>query len=209
MQPSRKTNKRKQLKGKLFAYEKKLDEAIAIFQSLVKEEPEAALENFEIALKINPNLMDVFTNIISLHASRKDYKTALDKCDAYLQMVEDNPVVTSIILNLKGNLLLATKVIKSAENTFKLAIEKNSQFIAPYLALAKVYNSGKEGEKELQIYKDLIKNRPDQAGPHSFIGTLYEKKGEQSLAEEHYKKALELQNDFDGADEAKKILEQM
>ncbi len=203
------------LLGNIHGAQKEYDDAQTLFKDLIlleptnpaayfrlgsinmlKKEPKAALENFETALKINPNLMDVFTNIISLYASQKEYKTALATCDARLEIVNDNPIVASIILNLKGNLLLATKELESAEKTFKLAIEKNPQFIQPYLALAKIYRSDKKDEKELQIYKDLISNRPDQAGPQSFIGTLYEKKKEYALAEDHYKKALEINPEY-------------
>jgi tetratricopeptide (TPR) repeat protein len=213
------------LKGNIHGAQKEYDKAQTLFEDLIaldkenpsayfrlgninmlKKEPRAALENFEKALDINHNLMDVFTNIISFHASRKEYRTALDKCDAHLKIINDNPdgenpndnnpIVSSIILNLKGNLLLATQELEPAKNTFKLSIEKNPQFIQPYLTLAKIYRSEKKGDKELQIYKDLIENRPDQAGPHSFIATLYEKTGELELAEDHYKKALAISPEY-------------
>ena len=203
------------LLGNIHGAQKEYDKAQALFTDLIqldkknpsayfrlgsikmlKKEPEAALENFEKALAINPNLMDVFTNIISFHASRKEFKTALEKCDTHLKIVGDNPIVSSIILNLTGNLLLATQELEPAKKIFILSIEKNPQFIQPYLTLAKIYRAEKKNEQELQIYKDLIKNRPDQAGPHSFIATLYEKNGEQQLAEDHYNKALAINPEY-------------
>lgn len=162
----------------------------------LKKEPEAALESFEKALEISPILMDVFSSIISLLASQNQYQEALDRCDAHLEKVGENPIVASIILNLKSNLLLATQQVGPAKDTFKNAIEKNPQFIQPYLSLARIFRSENNEAEEVQIYKELIEKRPDQPGPHSFLGTIYEKNKEPGPAEEHYKKALTISPDY-------------
>ena len=78
----------------------------------------------------------------------------------------------------------------------KKSIEKNPSFITPYLTLAKIYISRNQIDNAIELYSRLIKNRPDQPGPHSLVGSLYEQQQKYDLAEKHYKKALEINPDY-------------
>jgi len=42
----------------------------------------------------------------------------------------------------------------------------------------------------------LIENRSDLPAPHDILGTIYEKQGKYDLAENHYKKALEINPEY-------------
>ncbi len=156
----------------------------------------SALKNFDKALALNPNLMDVFTNLIAVYASEKKYTTALSKCDDQLEKIDNSPVISSIILNLKANLLLATQKIDEGKRVLKESIEKNPAYITPYLTLAKILLSENKTDETIDLYKTLIEKRPDQPSPHSLIGTLYEKQQKFDLAEDHYKKALAINPDY-------------
>jgi Flp pilus assembly protein TadD len=58
--------------------------------------------------------------------------------------------------------------------------------------MAKIYNSEKQTDKEIETYQALIENRDDQPSPHSLLGIIYEKQKKYDLAETHYQKALEI-----------------
>jgi len=203
------------LMGNIEMANRKNDLAKAIFEDMTELEPDnpsawyhlgmahqseknypEALKNYHRALELNPNLMDVFTNLISVHASQKEFKKAADLCDDQLKKVGENPIVISIVMNLKGNLLLSSKEVEQGKALLKQSIEKNPAFITPYLTLANVYNSEGKTDEAIALYKTLIEKRPEQASPHSFVGTLYEKQKKYDLAETHYKKALEIDPNY-------------
>ena len=152
----------------------------------------AALDNFQKALALNPDLMDVFTAMISIYAADKNFDTALKKCDDQIKRKEVSPIVKAVAQNLKGNILLATQKKAAAVEMFEAAILNNPGFITPYLTLARFHTSEAETGKAVDLYLALIKNRPDQASPHSLLGTLYETQEKYDLAEAHYKKALDI-----------------
>ena len=75
----------------------------------MEKEYTKALVHFKKALKINPNLMDVFINFISTYMEMKEYDTALEKCDTQLEITPGNPVAHGLIYNLKGEIFLLKK----------------------------------------------------------------------------------------------------
>ena len=158
--------------------------------------PEKALKNFNAALEINPNLMDVFSNLIAVLAGQKEYSTAIARCDDQLKKVSDSPIIDSVILNLKGNLLLSAQKTEQGKTTLKQAIDKNPGYLAPYMSLARVLVKENKLDDAIELYQALIKNRPDQASPHGLIGNLYEQQKKYDLAEAHYKNALDINSNY-------------
>jgi tetratricopeptide (TPR) repeat protein len=141
--------------------------------------------------------MDVFINMIRLYSAEQEYQTALDRCDAHLDAMQDPPpVVVSIIQGLKGNLFMALEKTEEAKQAFELAIRSNPKFTQPYLSLARIYNRENNSEKELETYKNLLVQRPDQIEPHFQLGVFYEKNGENDLAKAQYEKVLELNPEY-------------
>ena len=156
--------------------------------------PEAE-KNLKQALALNPTLMDVFSSLVSVYAVQKDYDKALVAIDTQMALTDTNPVVTAIILNLKGNILLSKADRTGAVASYNRSIEKNPQYITPYLTLAKLYASGEEWDKTERVYLDLIEQRQDQAVVYGLLGTLYEKQGKPAQAEAQYLKALDIDPD--------------
>jgi tetratricopeptide (TPR) repeat protein len=160
---------------------------------IANKETDKALEIYERALVINPNLMDVFVNMIRVYTAKKEYRAALNRCETHLERIGNaSPVVVSTIEELKGTLYMALGNVDAAKQAFKLSIQNNPRHIQPYLSLAKVFSSEKNDEKILEIYKNLLAQQPDQAGPHYYLAVFYEKRGEDQLAQVHYRKALDL-----------------
>lgn len=199
------------LLGNIKIADRQFTVARAIYEDLVRQDPnnpvayyrlglidrsenrlEPALENFNKALEINPNLMDVFSNIISIHAGRGNHKKALELCDAHLAKVGETPILSAVILNLKGNLFLSTNDTKQGKSYLQEAIDKNPEYLTPYMSLANLLTQEERTDEAIELYKVLIEKRPDQATPHGLIANLYERKGDIGLAEHHYVKALEI-----------------
>lgn len=203
------------LKGNILMAQKELDAAGTIFRRMILKDPEnpaayyrlgllqrvlknddEAMRNFDKALAINSHLMDVFTNVIGIYAGQKQYDTALKRCDDHLALTGEEPIIQSIIINLKGDLYLSKNDPAAAEAEFNKAIKLNPEFIAPYMSLSRILTSQNKTEDTISVYKALIAKRPDQPSPYSLLGTLYEAQKKYDLAEEQYKKSLEINSEF-------------
>jgi tetratricopeptide (TPR) repeat protein len=58
-------------------------------------------------------------------------------------------------------------------------------------------------------FADSLEKLPNSASVHYHMGLAYAKKGDAASAKEHLKKALELDANFDGAGEARRVLGEM
>jgi tetratricopeptide (TPR) repeat protein len=154
-----------------------------------------AIRYLNRALKIDPDLMDVFSILISVYALQGEYTKALDICDTHLATQGKNPVVAGVVLNLKANLYLADNQVEKARENLEKSIRKNPAYVTPYLSLAKILTDRNQIDDAIQAYTTLIENRPDQAPAHTLAGTLYEQKGRYDLAQTHYEKALAIDPD--------------
>ena len=161
-----------------------------------RNDADSALAHFDKALALNPYLMDVFTHIIRTHASQKEYRRAIRRCDAHLEKTADKPVAGSVILNLKANLMLAQNKESEGKVLLEQAIEKNPGHVTPYMTLARLYKMDNDLEKALETYKALTEKRPDQAVPFGRMGVLYEKLGQPDKAETAYKSALDIDPEY-------------
>jgi tetratricopeptide (TPR) repeat protein len=140
--------------------------------------------------------MDVFTNIILVHAAKKEFETAILKCNKKLEKLRDDPELLAIIHNLKGGLYLAQKKEKQAEASFKKALKENPNFLRPYYALGKIYLTEKKENKAIEQYKTVLEKNPKQAAPHMLLGTIYDMQKRFDLSEKHYRSALDINPDF-------------
>ena len=143
--------------------------------------------------------MDVFTNIILVHAAKKEFETAISTCDKKLKKVQDSPKLMAVIHNLKGGLYLAQQKVKQAEESFKNALKDNPNFLQPYYALGKIYLMEKKEDQAINQYKTVLEKDPKQAAPHMLLGTIYDMQKRFDLSEKHYRAALDINPDFSPA----------
>jgi tetratricopeptide (TPR) repeat protein len=198
-----------------YMYQKKVKEAEETFESLIKLAPEnpagyfrlgllqrllkeydPALTNFNKAMSINAKLMDVFTNIILVHAAKKEFQTAILKCDKKLEEYQDSPELMAIVHNLKGGLFLAQHKTKQAEESFKNALKENPNFLQPYYSLGRIYLMEKKEDQAIAQYKTVLEKNPKQTAPHMLLGIMYDIQKKFDLSEKHYRAALDINPDF-------------
>jgi tetratricopeptide (TPR) repeat protein len=203
------------VRGNAYMYQQKFEDARTTFKDLIVAAPgnpvgyfrlgllermsqnyEPALDNFEKALKINPKLVDVFTNIILVDVARKDFDRALARCDRQLALVKDAPRSAAVIHSLIGNIYVARKNPEQAEAAFRKAIEENPNFLRPYYSLARIYLAQAQEQKAIAQYNELLKVNPSQAAPHMLLGIIYDTQKQSDLAEKHYRAALDINPEF-------------
>jgi tetratricopeptide (TPR) repeat protein len=201
--------------GNAYLYQNKFPETQDAFQTLIDLAPDnpigyfrmgllqralkqndAALNNFEKALSIKPDLMDVFTNVVMVLAAKKDYAAALKRCDDQLQRVGESAALSAAVHNLKGSLYLAQGQKTSAEESFQTAIKENPDYLMPYYQLARMYLADNQQEKAIGQYQSILEVNPQQAQPHMLMGIIYDTQNQHDLSEKHYRTALEINPEF-------------
>jgi len=140
--------------------------------------------------------MDVFANLITLYAVKKDYNSAIQRCEEQVKKVGNAPAIHAVIHNLKGKLLLAKKENSSAEDAFKIAIKENPDFIQPYYSLAKLYLAEKKEDKAIEQLEAILSKNSEQTAPHMLLGIIFDTQKKFDISEKHYRAALKINPEF-------------
>ena len=199
------------LLGNIRMADKSYPEAEKIFTALTQQSPrnpvayyrlgllertrknyDKALELLYQSLELAPNLVDVFSSIIATHMTQKHVQKALDECDGHLKRMEGDPVVTSVVYYLKGQIFTDLKQPEAAETAYRESIRINPRHTNPYRGLSRLLLKADRMDEAIILNIELIKQRPDLAFPHADVAIMYEKKKRFDQAEIHYQKALEL-----------------
>ncbi|MFO7556685.1 MAG: tetratricopeptide repeat protein, partial [Desulfobacterales bacterium] len=102
------------------------------------------------------------------------------------------------------------------EHSFDLARQESLRVleIAPRnyqakLILGNAFMLQKNFEKAKEAFESLIQLEPENPTGYFHLGLAYHKEGDEDRARTELKKALDLDQNFDGADEARQILSKL
>ena len=168
---------------------------LGIVQRLIKDD-DGALVSFGKALAINPQLMDVFSQVVSIHVTKKDYAGALAQCDRQIDLLKESNRHVAMITSLKGLVYLAQKMDRKAEEEFKTAIDTYENYTQPYYELAAIYMKKNELDQAIGQYNAALEQNPDQPRAHMLLGMLYDMQQKSDLSEQHYRDALKIDPQF-------------
>lgn len=168
---------------------------LGVARRMLKDD-EGALAALDQALEINPKLMDVFSQIVSIYVGREDFTAAIDRCDAHLEQVKDSALHVAVISHLKGRVYGAQGKDAAAEAAYKVAIDTFENYMPPYFELAKVYWKRNDIDRAIGQYNAVLAQNPNQVQAHMLLGTLYEMQQKYEPAEQHYREALKIDPAF-------------
>jgi tetratricopeptide (TPR) repeat protein len=155
-----------------------------------------AVKNFEKAMAIPPQRVDVFSYLIASLISNRQIDAAVARCDDMLEKTNNNPSAQSLIYHLKGKAYLAGKNIKEAEKSFKTSISVNPDFLSPYYSLAGLYFRSGRTDAAVAQYESAVGKDIQQEVPHMMLGIIFSMKQQWDLAEFHYRKAIDMKPGF-------------
>lgn len=151
-----------------------------------------ALENFERALEMNPEMIDVLSMIASIHISNGQPARGLNRITAQLEKYPKNPHMHHLL----GRVYVVLKDYQNAEKSLKQALSLKNDLIGVYMDLGNIYALQGLLDNATSTYEETIRINPKYISGHMMLGILYERKGRTKDAIESYKKVLDIDSKF-------------
>ena len=155
-----------------------------------------AMESFKKALELNPRQTDALALMVDVYIRDKKYDKALQLCRKQREKIGEQPPHLALIEYLQGNVFLAKRDLKKAQQHFEEAIKIDPNILAPYVALARIYMQTEKTDEAVVQYETVLRKNPKFLGGYMALGTIYEQRGDKEKAEANYRKALEIKSDF-------------
>jgi len=197
-------------KGEALLSLQRLDESKEAFQNLTELQPKnpfhlhrlgtiealkdndsAALESFEKALVLNPNLLEVMNDILFLYIRKNRLQEALNEVDRFLR--ESSP--QDALHTFKGRIYMAEKDYDQARTEFEKALEINPDNAQPYLFLGQLHLQENRLEEAIREMDKLIVQNSRFTPAFLLRAYYFELKNDLPQAINSYQKTLELSPD--------------
>ena len=177
--------------ARIYLADKKVDQAIAQYKTVLGKDPNQAGAHMMLGTIYD---MEKKTDI-----SEKHYRSAL----------EINPDFAPAANNLAYILASRDDSLNEAFGLVQIAKEKFPNNPSIMDTLGWVYFKKDLYDNAIGEFTGAIEKLPDNATVRYHLGMAYHKKGENEKAKETLEKALSLNDSFEGAEEAKQILEEL
>ncbi len=155
------------------------------------DQPKEAIETFRQEAEVDPDTgARTSANIIDTLRMAKDFKKATEEADAAVKKYPDDRLVRMVHASLLADL---GKTSEAAAEMKKLLDGKNDR--ETYVSLAQVYEKGKnfpEMAKALDAADKLSDSKDDKEDIAFRRGAMYEREKKYDLAEQEFRKVLEL-----------------
>ena len=173
---------------------------------LSRKDPDKAVSQYKTILKKNPDLASPHMMLGTIYEMKEKYDTAAGH---YRKALENNPDFAPAANNLAYYLADRTENYDEALQYARKAkaLLPEDPGVMDTLGLA-FYKKELYGNAAGQ-FLDSLKEMPEHPTVNYHLGLTYHKQGKVQQAKKFLSKALELSDSFDGADKARKILDQL
>lgn len=195
-----------------------LDTAITLFPEYTKtyetlariylfeKNKEKAVEQYMIMIEKAPKNLSPYMILGMIYEGEKNYEKA---AELYEKVLEINPEFAPAANNLAYHFLKRTDNIDKGFELARIAKERLPDEPSVMDTLGFAYFKKELYGNALDEFLDSLKKNPDNPVTHYHVGQTYLKKGNKKLAIQSIEKALELKPDFEEADNARKLLEEL
>jgi tetratricopeptide (TPR) repeat protein len=153
------------------------------------KEPEKALSDFKIYLKIIPNAWNGFYNTAQCYSELEEYEEAIKNYDRALELNPDN----ADIYFTRGVTYYELEEYEEAIKNYDRALELNPDNANIYSNKSIVYRSMKRYEDAFKSLDCAIKLKPDLAAAYSNRGLVHSELKQYEEAHKNYDRAIELE----------------
>jgi len=165
-----------------------------------KGDYEKAIENYNMAILLNPLFSEAYFNRALSYYQLKNYDKSIADYTEAAELDPKNP----IIFNNKGDAYYRKQDYTGAIKDYDKAIMLNPNYLKAYYNRALSYASLEDYEKAVEDFTKVVQLKPDFAEAYHLRGLAYEYSGDIDGAISDYDKALELSPELS---EAKSHLE--
>jgi tetratricopeptide (TPR) repeat protein len=155
--------------------------------TLVQQKDKAgARAAFDQALKLAPDNMRAFEQLVNLDLMEKQYTAAQQRVQ---QKIGQNPKSGALQM-LLANVLVVRGDTNQAESVLQKAIELQPDSQQAYLMLAQLYTAANQNQKALADLKAALAKNPKDAGAWLLMGMTYNAEKDYKNASDAYEKLL-------------------
>ncbi len=153
-----------------------------------KGDYEKAIENYNMAILLNPLFSEAYFNRALSYYQLKNYDKSIADYTEAAELDPKNP----IIFNNKGDAYYRKQDYTGAIKDYDKAIMLNPNYLKAYYNRALSYASLEDYEKAVEDFTKVVQLKPDFAEAYHLRGLAYEYAGDVDGAISDYEKALEL-----------------
>jgi len=161
---------------------------------VAKNELPKAGELYEQALKIDPQSFDAIAGLVNIMIRTGDTAKAHAKVASMIERNAGRADMLASLHYLNADIFSAEKNVPQQEAELLRAISLDDNYLPAYSALATVLVSRNEIEQAVAQFKTVVAKKPS-APVYTMLGMLEESRSNVAAAEEHYRKALSLNQD--------------
>ncbi|MDD3014457.1 MAG: tetratricopeptide repeat protein [Candidatus Gastranaerophilales bacterium] len=153
---------------------------------------EAAIQEFEAAIQVNPDYYKAYNNIGKLLQEMGK----IDEAERYYRKaLEIEPKYSEAIENL-GTTYFAKNQVDAAAEKYKEAIELNSKNSSAYYHLGEALLAKGQFGKAINYLQTSLYLFPNSAPVHDMLGKAYEMQSNEAAAITEYKKAMLIKPEY-------------
>ena len=153
-----------------------------------KGDYEKAIENYNMAILLNPLFSEAYFNRALSYYQLKNYDKSIADYTEAAELDPKNP----IIFNNKGDAYYRKQDYTNAIKDYDKAIMLNPNYLKAYYNRALSYASLEDYEKAVEDFTKVVQLKPDFAEAYHLRGLAYEYSGDVESAVSDYEKALQL-----------------
>ena len=155
---------------------------------------EGAIEAYEEALELNPDMIEARKELYSLLYDEGEYEKVIEHLEILTKEFPDNDTYQKRL----STSYLKTDNLDQAIQNYKNIIESNPNNERAYLNLSFAYRSKQEFDKAVDILNDLVEVNPDNPKAYLRLADVYLATKKYDLAEKNALKAVnKMENDPD------------
>ena len=153
---------------------------------------DAAIRSYKMALKINPDYADAYSNMGNALKDKGDLEAAIQ---SYKQALKIKPDYAQAYNNM-GNALKDKGDLEAAIQSYKQALKIKPDYAQAYSNMGNALKSQGDVEAAIDSFKQALKIKPDYAQAFNNMGNALSEKGDLEAAINSYKQALKIKPDY-------------
>ena len=156
-----------------------------------QEDNEKAIEHYNKAIRLDPNLVEVYNNRGNAYGAKSDHARAIQDFDKAIDLNPDYAEAYNnrgVVYGEKGDHARAIQ-------DYDKAIALNPDYANAYNNRGNVYQKKGEYARAIQNYDKVIALNPDYANAYNNRGVAYRAKGDHARAIQDFDKAIDLNPD--------------